>query len=156
MKTASGNAILGVEGKVDETFGPLVDQWLAGAQAEVSPAIGEVSAPNDSNRRHRLESLCASLQIAPRLAGSLYYQLIHRTCAVLYEARRLGYGRAIMLVHSFAAVPVSPLQPAGFAEFSTFAGAVGMPLTRPDAISPPKLCDGIELRLAWVSDNPST
>lgn len=156
VKTASANAILGVEGKVDETFGPLVDQWLANARAEAAPATGKAPAPDNSNRRRRLESLCASLQIDPRLAGRLYYQLVHRTCAVVYEAGRLGYGRAVMLVHSFAAVPASPLLPAGFAEFSAFAGAVGMPVARPNAISPAKLCEGIELRLAWVSDGPST
>lgn len=154
VKTASGNAILCVEGKVDETFGPLVAQWLANARAEDALATGEARA-SDSNRKRRLESLCASLQIDPRLAGRLYYQLIHRTCAALYEARRLGYGRAVVLVHSFAAVPVSPLPPAGFAEFSAFASAVGMPVARPNAISPPKICEGIELQLAWVSDKPS-
>ena len=42
-----GNAILGVEGKVDEPFGPIVDDWLAGAK--------------DQNRQDRLAGLCSTV-----------------------------------------------------------------------------------------------
>jgi hypothetical protein len=60
-----GNAILAVEGKVDEPFGPLVDQWLAGAK--------------DQNRSNRLAGLCATLGMDFKTAAGLPYQLLHRT-----------------------------------------------------------------------------
>ena len=85
----------------------------------------------------------------------LRYQLFHRTCAAIYEAKRFGYQRAIMLVHSFAERPVPPAMPTCFDDFAAFTRAVGMPVSSPGSISAMKLCDGIEVRLAWVSDKVS-
>jgi hypothetical protein len=138
---AQGNAILGVEGKVDEPFGPLVGEWLS-----------EDSSPN---KVARLSALCATLGVKPDAVHALRYQLFHRSCAAIYEAKRFRYGRAMMLVHSFAPVDGGN-GPAGYVDFSTFASAVGMPVTGPGNVSPTKLCDGVEFRLAWVSDKPST
>jgi hypothetical protein len=138
LELKSGNAILGVEGKVDEPFGPVVADWLADAK--------------DRNRQTRLDGLCATLAVDTKTVGRLFYQLVHRTCASIYEAKRFGYSRAVILVHSFAKVPVISASPAGFDDFSKFACSVGMPVTHPGSISPPKLCEGIEVRLAWVSE----
>jgi Domain of unknown function (DUF6946) len=137
-----GNAILGVEGKVDEPFGPLVGDWLADAR--------------NQNRADRLSGLCATLGVDVKVAGCLFYQLFHRTCASIYEAKRFGYKRAVMLVHSFAEAGAHSPVPPGFADFSKFSKAVGMPVVRPGSISQPKTCEGIEVRLAWVSDKPSS
>ncbi len=95
------------------------------------------------------------LQVDADSVGHLFYQLFHRTYATIYEAKRFGYCRAMMLVHSFAETPELPAMPACFEEFSDFARAVGMPVAKPGGVSPAKLCDGIDLRLAWVSDLPS-
>jgi hypothetical protein len=138
----NGNAILGVEGKVNEPFGSLVNEWLAG--------------PEDENRRARLAGLCKTLGVEPNIVGPLYYQLLHRTCAAIYEAKRFGYGHAIMLVHSFA-VPQLPAElPACFDDFRKFSRAVGMPVAHPGTVSPPKKCEGVEIRLAWASDRPAS
>ena len=137
---AGGNAIIGVEGKVDEPFGSTVKKWL-----------GE--AP-DTNRHLRLEGLCLTLGLDRLSVGSLYYQLLHRTCAAIYEAKRFGYSRAMMLVHSFAAVSAPTGFPACFPEFRDFAEAMGMPVAIPGSVSLPKECYGIEVRLAWVTDQP--
>lgn len=136
-----GNAVLGVEGKVDEPFGPLIDEWLAGSE--------------DKNRSDRIAGLCATLGVDVKVVGGLFYQLFHRTCASIYEAKRFGYKRAIMLVHSFAETRASPEYPAWFSDFKRFSIATGMLVTNPNSISLPKFCDGIEVRLAWVSDRPS-
>jgi hypothetical protein len=138
---AHGNAILGVEGKVDEPFGRPVEEWLAEGPSE--------------NKVVRLSGLCATLGVKPDAVHALRYQLFHRSCAAIYEAKRFRYGRAMMLVHSFAPFDDGN-GPAGYADFSTFASAVGMPVAGPGNVSPTKLCDGVEFRLAWVSDKPST
>ena len=138
VQLKDGNAILGVEGKVDEPFGTRVREWLLGAK--------------DENRKNRITGLCSTLDIASESAGDLYYQLLHRTCAAVYEAKRFGYMRAIMLVHSFAGKPAHPAKPACFDDFSAFAQAVGMPVADPGTISEFRICDGVELRLAWASE----
>jgi hypothetical protein len=155
VRLKSGNAILGVEGKVDEPFGPLVEDWLRAAQTENAQQSESGKEPDRSNRKTRLEGLCSLLMVDPTSVGKLYYQLFHRTCAALYEAKRFAYPRAAMLVHSFALTPPLPATPAGFEEFAAFARAVGMPVASPNAISPAKICDGVEMRLAWVSDRLS-
>jgi hypothetical protein len=137
-----GNAIIGVEGKVDEPFGVLVDEWLAAAK--------------DQNRADRLSGLCSTLGMDAKSVGGLFYQLLHRTCASIYEAKRFGYSRAMMLVHSFAERRTDSENPAWFFEFEKFSRALGMPVSRPASISAPKTCDSVEVRLAWVSDRPST
>lgn len=155
LALADSNGVLGVEGKFDEPFGLLVEEWLN--QMEV-PGL-DFDAANlmvrQANRRSRLEGLCATLSIDPRAASHLYYQLIHRTCAAIYEAKRFRYRDAIMLVHSFDGPADPSREPACFDEFKKFALAVGLPISDPGSISAPKLCDGVNLRLAWVSDKPS-
>lgn len=153
-----GNAILGVEGKVDEPFGELVRDWARGRPEEKPGEDSKAKAQrhrSEQNRRERLKALCGVLGVDPADTDDLYYQLFHRTCASIYEAKRFVYKRAVMLVHSFAEVPASPGMPACFDDFSAFARAVGMPVTAPGSISPSKLCDGIEMRLAWISDKVS-
>jgi hypothetical protein len=138
LRTGDGNVILGVEGKVRETFGPIISDWL-----------GDGENPNKAGR---LAGLCSTLAVQVALTGPLYYQLFHRTCAAIYEAKRFGYGRAMMLVHSFDCT--DPKQPAGFAQFQRFAKFVGMPVDGPNLVSSIRICDGVEVRLAWVSDRP--
>jgi hypothetical protein len=141
VRLKDGNAILGVEGKVDEPFGSRVKEWLGAAE--------------NLNRQERLAGLCSTLSIGSDATGELFYQLLHRTCSAVYEAKRFRCTRAIMLVHSFAPVPERPALPVCFEEFKAFSCAVGMPVADPGMISAAKLCDGIEVRLAWVSDTLS-
>lgn len=158
VRHKDGNAILGVEGKVDEPFGELVSEWLKGEPKETSGEAEASTAKRErsrANRQHRLDSLCEFLEVDATGSDKLYYQLFHRTCAAIFEAKRFGYKRAVMLVHSFAEKPASPAMPACFDDFSAFARAVGMPVTCPGSISLPKVCKGIEVRLAWVSDEVS-
>lgn len=142
LSTDEGNSILAVEGKVDESFGPVVGKWLA--------------TENNQNRANRLAGLCATLDIDPDVTGGLFYQLFHRTCAAVYEAKRFKYKQSMMLVHSFAGDAGSVDGPAWFSDFCNFSQAVGMPVYCPDTVSSAKTCDGIEVRLAWVCDMPKS
>ena len=137
----SENAIIGVEGKVSEPFGEPVRSWLGDAPS--------------ANKLKRLTGLCATLGVDVSTVGPLYYQLLHRTCAAIYEAKRLRYRRALMLVHSFAMPAKADEKPIWFDEFQRFSDAVGMPVTRPGEMSPSKECDGVGTWLAWVSDTPT-
>jgi hypothetical protein len=152
-----GNAILGVEGKVDEPFGDPVGEWLKGPKEKPGEESADKAERERSkkNRAKRLAALCALLDIDLRDVDRLYYQLFHRTCAAIYEAKQFGYKRAVMLVHSFAEPSGPSNLPACFEEFSAFANAVGMPIGSPNSISSTKHCGGVELRLAWVSDKIS-
>jgi len=68
--------VLAVEAKVDEPFGPTVDEWLA------------QSTVGGSGRQRRLTLLCALLGLDSDLVGKLRYQLIHRTASAIIEAGR--------------------------------------------------------------------
>ena len=109
-----GFAVLGVEGKVDEPFGPLVSEWLTDASA---------------NKRARLSVLQGTLGLADHNISNLRYQLLHRTAAAIYEAQRYRVRRAVMLVHSFSEGH------SWFDDFRAFADAIGTPVSSTNEIS---------------------
>ena len=80
--TARGDAVIAVEGKVDEPFGDLVSTWN----------------DHSSGKERRLEALCASLGLRVADLGGIRYQLLHRTASAIYEAQRYRTTRAVMLV----------------------------------------------------------
>ena len=82
-------AVVMIEGKVDESFGPLLGEWLRDA----SP--GKLA---------RLEHLRSKLAIDGDVAHTIRYQLLHRAASPVLEAERLGASYAAMVVHSFSAV----------------------------------------------------
>jgi len=137
VRLKQGNGLIGVEGKVDEPFGPSIAEWLGQAK--------------DGNRADRLAGLCSALNIDTADAGPLAYQLLHRTCAVIFDAQQFRYRDAIMLVHSFD--HSNPGNPAGFSRFNEFARILGLALKSPQSISDAKSYGGVNLRLAWVSDD---
>jgi len=133
VKTNSGPAVLGIEAKVDETFGPTVDEWLRDASE------GKVE---------RLAGLVLRLGLGQAEIGTLRYQLLHRAVATLLEARAAGAGHAALIVQSFS----PPTIRAGFADFQRFAYAVGIAVESPDGLSSPIMLSGIALRLGWAQD----
>ena len=76
-----------MEGKVEESFGPPLEQW----KADASPG-----------KRERLEYLveCPGLESEP--PGHVCSQLMHRAASAVIEAERFGAGAAVMLIHSFS------------------------------------------------------
>lgn len=79
-------AVIAVEAKVTESFGPLVSEW-----------IGE----GGEGKEDRFQRLCALLGLDSGSVGDLRYQLFHRTAAAILEARRYRAKKAVMMVHSF-------------------------------------------------------
>ena len=130
-----GRGVIAVEGKVDEPFGQPVCDWLKGDESE-------------SRGRHtRLSGLCSTLGLSLGACDALFYQLLHRTASAIYEAHNYGFPKAIMLIHSFSD------RAAWFDEFSRFSTAMELPVNHPNSVSAAKICDGVELRLGWVTDD---
>jgi hypothetical protein len=132
VKIGDGYAILAIEGKVDEPFGQRVADWNDGSHG----------------RQHRLERLCGTLGLAPDKAMELRYQLLHRSASAVYEAHRYRCGRALMLVHTFSRSATS------LDDFLDFAEALGARAAASGGLSRPVTCEGVELRLGWVVDQP--
>ncbi len=134
ISDGDGFAVLGIEGKVNESFGPLVSTWLI----------------NDSaNKQKRLSGLCKTLGLTGTDVSKLRYQLFHRTAAVIYEAQRYKVRRAVMLVHSFSE------NYSGFNDFRAFAHAIGTPISYTNKLSAEVEVENISLRLGWVADTVS-
>jgi len=86
-RCASELVSIAVEGKVDEPFGPTLEQWLKDA----SPG-----------KKERRDFLCDRIGIATDLPGEVRYQLLHRTASAIIEAKRFMAKHAVVLVHSFS------------------------------------------------------
>ena len=133
-RVPSGLVAITVEGKVDEPFDALVADWLvAGAEKET---VG---------KRRRLDYVCSELGIESDAAGTLRYQLLHRTVSALIEARRFTATHALMLVHSFSPIAL------WLDDYIAFAEALGVADAAKDTISVVGDRGGVELYLGWCS-----
>lgn len=123
-----GTVSVGVEGKVDETFGPLVSDW----DPDGSPG-----------RRERIGFLCDLLGFEVENVLDLRYQLLHRTAASILEAQRHGCETSVMLVHSFAT------DHAWFDDYSMFIERLGgaPEINGVTGIGPDRY-------VGWVADSP--
>jgi hypothetical protein len=94
-----------IEGKVDEPFDRMLDEWLVDASA---------------GKLERLAFICEVLGLKQPLPGDVHYQLLHRTAAAIIEARHFKTDVAAMIVHSFS--------PTGrwFDAFARFTGLFGL------------------------------
>lgn len=127
-------AVLAVEAKVDETFGPTIDQWLKQGGA---------------NRPPILEAICEVIGASYPPPGHLRYQLFHRTAAAVLESRRFKSPLAMMIVQSFSKYHAWHED---FEEFCRYL--LGAPIRR-GTLSRKLSLDDVLLQLSWVSgDNP--
>ncbi len=121
---------IAIEGKVSETFGPLVGEWRGGGE---------------SGKQRRLRYLCDLLELTDDEALNVVrYQLIHRTASAVIEAKRFDAARAMMIVHSFGT------DSAGYDDYAAWARLLG---AEPAAgtVSPARAAGSRELWLGWVS-----
>ena len=124
-------AVLAVEGKVDESFGQLVSDWLDGS----------------TSKKARLEALCKTLNLTIDQSRPLRYQLLHRACSAIYEAQRYRTNIAVIVIHSFC-----PKQ-SGFSDFQAFLGILGEKgEIAPGAVAGPFNLAGVSFYATWVQD----
>lgn len=128
-------AVMGVEAKVTESFGPLVSEW-----------IGE----GGEGKEDRLQRLCDLLGFDRSAVGDLRYQLFHRTAAAIIEARRYRSNQAILLVHSFCE------NATGLPDFLSFFERMGVEGAGRDLLSAPAELGGVTLWAGWASDRCPT
>ena len=126
-----GLAVMAVEGKVDESFGPLVSEWLEGASAD---------------KERRLARLRGTLGLSEAGVDQLRYQFLHRTASAIYEAHRYRARVAVLMVQSF-----DP-QNSGLVSFQNFAAALDAPSANADQLVGPVLCEGVDLYLGWAAE----
>ncbi|MBR0684657.1 hypothetical protein JQ594_01910 [Bradyrhizobium manausense] len=117
-----------VEGKVNETFGPLIKNWYS----EPSPG-----------KQQRLKFLCDRIGIECPPPDALHYQLFHRTASAILEAERFKTDDAAMIVHSF-----SP-EDKWFDAYAAFLHLLGLAAERERLVSK-KLHNGRILHFGWA------
>lgn len=124
-------AVVGVEAKVTESFGPLVSKW-----------IGDGS----EGKEDRLQRLCDLLGLDRASVSDLRYQLFHRTAAAILEARHYRAKKAVLMVHSFCD------KGTGLPDFLGFFERMGVDGVGRDKLSSPAPVGGITLWVGWTSD----
>lgn len=131
-RRAGSTIAIAVEGKVEESFGPLLSEWQA------TPSQGKTT---------RLAAIL-SLLGREQAPTHLRYQLFHRTAAAILEAERFGMGSAAMVVHSFSPAAT------WFDDYAAFVDWLGgtAEIGRATEISLPT---GRILRLAWAKGAPA-
>jgi hypothetical protein len=124
-------AVMMIEGKVSEPFGPSVGEWFK------APSPGKTE---------RLRYLCSALGVSYPPAPELRYQLFHRAASAIIEAERFKADLAIMIVHSFSQEHV------WLDDFSAFAAELGS-TSELDRLSRAKTVAGRPFYLGWVTGN---
>jgi hypothetical protein len=126
-------AVAVVEGRVDESFGQLVAEWLT----------------NDIDRQKRMEGLAKLLAVTGYDLSKLRYQLFHQTASAIFEAQRYRAHTALLLVHSFST------KQSGWSDFAAFVQAIGLSHNpKLGEILGPKRLSGIDLCALWITDMP--
>ncbi len=130
-RNASGLVIIGVEAKVDETFGPTIEEKRAKASE------GQLS---------RIFYLERELGRKEPFEGDIRYQLLHRSVSALLTARAFHAPVAVMLVHSFS--PESAWRD----DFDRFCQSLDCNILSPDLCEVPNIED-TRLLLGWCKGN---
>ena len=123
-----------VEGKVQESFGPTLADWMI----DITPGKAE-----------RLQFLKATLGIDldAEIPDQIRYQFFHRTASALLEATRFHASYAVMIVHAFGE------QSDSFNDYIAFVDYLGG--THCDGtLTPITSRNGIRLLLGWAQGNP--
>ncbi len=124
-------AVMAVEAKVTESFGPLVSEWME---------------EGGEGKEDRLQRMCDLLGFDRNEVGDLRYQLFHRTAAAILEARRYRAGKAVLMVHSFCE------NASGLPDFIRFYERMGAQGCGRNALSQPVQVSGTRLWIGWTSD----
>jgi hypothetical protein len=132
VKSNNRTIAVAVEGKVNESFGPIIRDWYA----DRSPG-----------KQRRLAFLCDLIGVKCPPPDDLHYQLFHRTASAVIEAERFKTDDAAMIVHSF-----SP-ENKWFDAYAAFLGLFGL-AAQPGQLLSKKLPDGRTPHFGWAEGDP--
>jgi hypothetical protein len=127
---SSGLVSVTVEGKVSESLGDTLADWLKNAS---------------SGKRERLAFLKQTFGLKKDVPETIRYQLLHRTASAVIEAKRFRADTALMLVHSFSRDDV------GFGDFQAFVALFGVTAGMGEVVHLTTV-DDVALHAAWVRD----
>lgn len=130
-KIEDGLVTIMIEGKVSESFGNTVGEWLEGASR---------------GKTARLEFLRKQLGLT-QIPETIRYQLLHRTASVVIEANRFGAKRALMIVHSFSQ------KNKWIEDFQAFLSLFEVTATPGDLVFVGET-QGVKLYCGWAKGNP--
>jgi len=130
-RNQSGLVILGVEAKVDEPFGPTLQEKRSGAS---------------EGQLERIAYLEQELGRSVPFEGHIRYQLLHRTVSALLTARAFHAPIAVMLIHSFS------LFSKWRDDFETFCQGLGCTSLSQDLREVSNI-EGPRLILGWCKGN---
>jgi len=132
-QSAFGPVSIMVEGKVRESFGPTLDEWLIDA----SPG-----------KKKRLNFLLNTLDLDSSLTGIIRYQLLHRAASAIITGQQYRAVAAVILIHSFCK------DLSGWSDYQIFARVFG---TEPEIGVVQCLNDSLSVPLfgVWVSGDRS-
>jgi hypothetical protein len=130
-RTSTDLVSIAVEGKVKEPFGPTMSDWLA---------------EGSKGKSARLAFLRKELNLNEELAGTIRYQLLHRTASAVIEAKRFDATHAVMIVHSF-----SPSRD-WIQDFEQFASLLRVESAVNKIVSA-GIRGGVHLHIGWVCGN---
>lgn len=86
-RSSAGPVSIMVEGKVNESFGPTLDEWCSEAS---------------SGKVERLSFLLRTLGLTSAPSDSVRYQLLHRAASAIITGEQYRAVAGILLVHSFS------------------------------------------------------
>lgn len=132
IKSNNRTIAAAVEGKVDESFGPIIRDWY------VDPSPG---------KQKRLAFLCDLLGLKCPPPDDVHYQLFHRAASAVIEAERFKTDDAAMIVHSF-----SP-ENRWFDAYAAFVSLFGL-AAEPGQLVSKRLPDGRTFYFGWAEGNP--
>ncbi len=132
-RSSAGPICLMVEGKVNESFGPTLDEW----RFDASPGKSD-----------RLKFLLRTLGMAAPPSGDIRYQLFHRAASAVITAEQYRAVAAIVLVHSFSE------KRAGWRDYEAFVHLFGVQAMW-NVVQPLTSALSVPLFAAWVTGDYS-
>lgn len=132
-RSRSGPVSIMVEGKVNESFGPTLDEW----SGEASPG-----------KKQRLSFLLRSLALKELPEGSLRYQLLHRAASAIITGEQYHAVAALLLIHSFSE------EHANWSDYDAFTRLFGVPAAH-GMVQPLSRASNVPLFGAWITGNCS-
>jgi hypothetical protein len=136
-RSASGPVSIMVEGKVSESFGPTLHEWID----QASPG-----------KKKRLRFLIRSLGLILQPQGAIRYQLLHRAASAIITGEQYRAAAAVLIVHSFSKAPRKGS--AGWPDYQAFAGLFGVDAVQ-GTVQPLSRRSLIPLFGAWVIGDQS-